>query len=136
MEILILISLMVAVAAWVWFFESREDFWMIADSKKLHQEKWKFWGNAEAIYVIGIVSACATVLHRWQDVFLFPILIITWWITHDFAMNHRLGEKPFHIGSGKFDEFMAQIFQRSGIVYFIFGKLIWLGVFLTLYLEL
>jgi hypothetical protein len=136
MEIVYLITLVVITALRVWFFESKQDFYIIKDSKGLFKRQWKFWGNANEMSSMVIPVALITILVAWQAVFLFPIMWITWWIAHDFAMGYRLGKGIWYIGETGFDGEMKAMFQRSGVLYFVLGKLVWLGVFVSLYLGL
>jgi len=136
MEIVYLVVFIVVYAIKIWFFESKEDMSIVNDMGDNPSREWKFWGNANEVYGIAILVAVVTFFTVWQSIFLFPILWGVFWITHDFAMGYRLGKGIWYIGETGFDGKMKAMFQRSGIFYFIAGKLVWLAVFISLYLGL
>jgi hypothetical protein len=135
MEIIILIVLAVYMAIKTWFVESMNDMAIINDMGDNPSRKWKFWGNTnEAISVAALVVAIAFAV-SWQCLFLLPILWGVFWITHDFAMGHRLGKGIWYVSDKGFDGKMLAMCQDSGVVYFIV-KLVYTAAFVTLYLGL
>jgi hypothetical protein len=119
----------------VWFFESRQDFHTIMDSKLNKMEKWKFWGNANEVYGVATVVAVLAFFTTWQSLLLLPVLWMVFWVVHDMAMGYRLGAGVWHIGTSGFDAKMAATFQNSGKLYFAV-KMFWLGLLITMYLFL
>ena len=132
MEIIILITAIVVFALKIWILESREDYYMISDSKGLFRKQWKFWGNANEMASLTIPVALLAIFVAWQCVFLLPILWMVFWIVHDFAIGYRLGEGILYTGDTGFDGKMKSTFLRNTWIYLGF-KVLWLGLFITMY---
>jgi len=135
MEVVYLVVLAAIMALKIWFFESRQDQYIISDQKDNPERKWKFWGNANE--AIGIATAVAVLAFftSWLSLFLLPVLWGVFWITHDFAMGYRLGRGIWYVSDKGFDGAMLAMCQNSGVLYFIV-KLIYTAVFVSLYLGL
>ena len=123
--VFIVLVLYVALKTILW--ETRHDHYIIlAESyTKRYSKKWKTMGALIAGSEIVAISACIASLIGWKAVFLFVVLSFVYSICHDCGMGYRLGKGIFHLGTGRWDEWVLRIFQRKGWKYFAF-KCFWL----------
>ena len=117
-------------------FEGKQDYWICKDTKGLHKNKWKLFGNLYAGSFIAAIAILASLLNGnlIMALLLFPILMIVWSIAHDCSVGYYLTGKIFHMGSTGWDARVVKIFQ-SGRGWFIF-KMFWLFVLSGFYLGL
>ncbi len=100
--------------------EAKHDFWVIKFLYPGAAGHWKIWGNLyELTWIIFVSGLVAFFLGKWSPVMWILILWMVRWIVHDCAIGYFLTGNIWHIGTTGFDDFMARIFQRSGVLYFI-----------------
>lgn len=135
MKILILIVLITITIIRVWFVEAKHDYYVCIDTRHEYKRNWHFLGNLNELTVLLVISLLVALIIKWIAFLLIPILWLTWWITHDFAMGHYLYHDIWELGRTGFDVEVRKMFLDSGKLYFIF-KVWWLLILIAIYVSL
>jgi len=134
MKIILLSGLCLATFLITALFETAHDYWVSKDTKRLYRDKWKFYGQATLYPYLALLTAFDIYLTDWYGLFLFPIQILVFWITHDAFMGIRFHKGPYHLGSGKWDTAMLQIFWSGRTFFWV--RILWLSLLILIYLAL
>jgi len=134
--ILLYIVLAAVVIAQTLFFETKQDVCIIKDScQNDNKEGWKLFGGLIIATELVTFTALSYVITGNLATFLMlPILGLVYSICHDCGMSYRLTGGLFHLGKGRWDSKITQIFQ-NGTLWFIV-KLILLIIISGTYFSL
>ncbi len=122
---IILFIITIAFVIAVTLAEARHDYWVIKFIYPGGKSKWKIWGNLyELAWIVFVSALCAVLFEKWSPVLWILILWMVRWIVHDCAIGYFLTGNIWHIGTTGFDDFIGRIFQRSGLLYFIWKLVI------------
>lgn len=135
MKTLLFIGLCFAVLWITIFFETAQDYWMSQDSKNLHKNKWKFWGNAQVWAYLAGLTALDIFLTDLYGLLIFPILVFIVWISHDAMLGIRYGKGIYYLSDEGFDEKFKAVCIGSGEVAF-WVRILYLTLFILAYLNL
>ncbi len=118
------------------FVETKQDICILKDiSKNTNKECWKLFGGLIVGTELVALTVLAYIITGSLTAFLLlPILGLIYSICHDCGMSYRLTGGLFHLGKGRWDTKIAQIFQ-NGILWLIF-KLVWLTIISGYYFTL
>ena len=132
--VLILSILFVALAT---ILEARQDYWIIKDTKALYRNRWKLWGNAYSMFLLGglaFIVHSTTQNHWLLFILLHVIYAFVWWVMHDMAIGVFLKGNPFYLGTTGWDAWVRKIFH-SGARWVLY-RLIILVILCAIYFPL